>query len=137
MSIVFSGEPLAPNLSSLIFFVKSSSTFFQIFLFLPHDNTSTPHSLFSSLVSLPASSFSFLPSPFLQQHPQINTLFFHKYPNSRRVFDGNCYGISPAMVIKQFPKARSMAVAYPCLEEIKLKRIVINDDCLDLIVFLG
>jgi len=41
------------------------------------------------------------------------------------------------MVIKQFPKARSMAVAYPCLEEIKLKRIVINDDCLDLIVFLG
>jgi len=166
MSIVFNSEPSTPNLSSLFFFVKSSSTFFQIFLFLPHVNTATPHSLFSSLVSLPSSSFYFLPSPFLQQHSNIpkSIPFFHKYPNSqqhlsipsqipiirsnslsslsqcwcsRRVFDGNCCGISPAMVIKQFPKAISMAVAFPCLEEIKLKRIVIDDDCLDLIVFLG
>jgi len=80
----------------------------------------------------------------------------------RRVFVGNCYAISPAMVIKRFPKVRSitlkgkphfadfnlvpegwggyvcpwikaMAVAFPCLEEIKLKRMVISDDCLDLI----
>ncbi|KEH16350.1 hypothetical protein MTR_0219s0040 [Medicago truncatula] len=41
------------------------------------------------------------------------------------------------MVIKRFSKARSMAVAFPCLEEIKLKRMVVNDDCLDLIAFLG
>ncbi|KEH43259.1 putative F-box domain, leucine-rich repeat domain, L domain-containing protein [Medicago truncatula] len=80
----------------------------------------------------------------------------------RRVFVGNCYAITPAMVIKRFPKVRSitlkgkphfadfnlvpegwggyvcpwikaMAVAFPCLEEIKLKRMVISDDCLDLI----
>ncbi|RHN60708.1 hypothetical protein MtrunA17_Chr4g0028771 [Medicago truncatula] len=30
------------------------------------------------------------------------------------------------MVIKRFSKARSMAVAFPCLEEIKLKRMVLK-----------
>ncbi|XP_058770252.1 protein TRANSPORT INHIBITOR RESPONSE 1-like [Vicia villosa] len=80
----------------------------------------------------------------------------------RRVFIGNCYAVSPAMVIKRFPKVRSitlkgkphfadfnlvpegwggyvcpwikaMAAAYPCLQEIRLKRMVITDDSLDLI----
>ncbi|XP_061344660.1 protein TRANSPORT INHIBITOR RESPONSE 1-like isoform X1 [Gastrolobium bilobum] len=80
----------------------------------------------------------------------------------RRVFVGNCYAVSPAKVIKRFPEVRSislkgkphfadfnlvpegwggyvcpwikaMAVAYPWLQEIKLKRMVITDDNLDLI----
>ncbi|CAK8572841.1 unnamed protein product [Lathyrus sativus] len=80
----------------------------------------------------------------------------------RRIFVGNCYAVSPAMVIKRFPKVRSiklkgkphfadfnlipegwgafvcpwikaMAAAYPCLQEIRLKRMVITDDSLDLI----
>jgi transport inhibitor response 1 len=31
------------------------------------------------------------------------------------------------------PWIKAMAVAYPCLEEIRLKRMIISDDCLDLI----
>ncbi|KAL5069360.1 hypothetical protein RYX36_020247 [Vicia faba] len=80
----------------------------------------------------------------------------------RRVFVGNCYAVSPTMVIKRFPKLRSitlkgkphfadfnlvpegwggyvcpwikaMAAAYPFLQEIRLKRMVITDDSLDII----
>ncbi|TKY52552.1 TRANSPORT INHIBITOR RESPONSE protein 1 [Spatholobus suberectus] len=80
----------------------------------------------------------------------------------RRVFVGNCYSVSPAAVIKRFPKVRSvaikgkphfadfslvpegwgayvcpwikaMAVAYPWLQEIRLKRMVITDENLELI----
>jgi len=35
------------------------------------------------------------------------------------------------------PWIKAMAVAFSCLEEIKLKRMVINDDRLDLTAFLG
>ncbi|KAG2693523.1 hypothetical protein I3760_08G101100 [Carya illinoinensis] len=80
----------------------------------------------------------------------------------RRVFVGNCYAISPDMVIRRFPDVRSielkgkphfadfnlvpdgwggyvapwisaMAAAYPWLEEIRLKRMVITDENLELI----
>ncbi|KAF5455171.1 hypothetical protein F2P56_024774 [Juglans regia] len=80
----------------------------------------------------------------------------------RRVFVGNCYAISPKMVIRRFPEVRSielkgkphfadfnlvpedwggyvapwisaMASAYPWLEEIRLKRMVITDESLELI----
>ncbi|KAI9119326.1 hypothetical protein K1719_010001 [Acacia pycnantha] len=80
----------------------------------------------------------------------------------RRVFIGNCYAVSPMMVIKRFPEVRSislkgkphfadfnlvpegwggfvcpwigaMAEAYPWLEEIRLKRMVITDESLELI----
>ncbi|KAF5462543.1 hypothetical protein F2P56_018542, partial [Juglans regia] len=80
----------------------------------------------------------------------------------RRVFVGNCYAISPGMVIRRFPELRSielkgkphfadfnlvpdgwggyvapwisaMAAAYPWLEEIRLKRMVITDENLELI----
>ena len=80
----------------------------------------------------------------------------------RRIFVGNCYAVSPRMVIKRFPEVRSvhlkgkphfadfnlvpegwggyacswideMAKAYPCLEEIRLKRMVITDESLELI----
>ncbi|XP_041022538.1 protein TRANSPORT INHIBITOR RESPONSE 1-like [Juglans microcarpa x Juglans regia] len=80
----------------------------------------------------------------------------------RRVFVGNCYAISPGMVIRRFPEVRSielkgkphfadfnlvpdgwggyvapwisaMAAAYPWLEEIRLKRMVITDESLELI----
>ncbi|KAG7970717.1 hypothetical protein I3843_07G098700 [Carya illinoinensis] len=80
----------------------------------------------------------------------------------RRVFVGNCYAISPTMVIRRFPEVRSvklkgkphfadfnlvpegwggyvapwisaMASAYPWLEEIRLKRMVITDESLELI----
>ncbi|KAI3425521.1 F-box domain-containing protein [Psidium guajava] len=80
----------------------------------------------------------------------------------RRVFVGNCYAVSPAAVVRRFPKVRSielkgkphfadfnlvpegwggyvspwiaaMACAYPWLEEIRLKRMVVTDDCLELI----
>ncbi|XP_027919051.1 protein TRANSPORT INHIBITOR RESPONSE 1-like [Vigna unguiculata] len=80
----------------------------------------------------------------------------------RKVFVGNCYAVSPVMVIKRFPELRSialkgkphfadfnlvpegwggyvcpwiaaMACALPCLEEIRLKRMVITDESLELI----
>ncbi|KAK7270224.1 hypothetical protein RIF29_23217 [Crotalaria pallida] len=80
----------------------------------------------------------------------------------RRIFVGNCYAVSPGMVVKRFPKLRSialkgkphfadfnlvpegwggyvwpwikaMAAAYPWLEEIRLKRMVITDESLELI----
>ncbi|KAK7396843.1 hypothetical protein VNO78_18004 [Psophocarpus tetragonolobus] len=80
----------------------------------------------------------------------------------RKVFVGNCYAVSPMMVIKRFPEVRSIALkgkphfadfnlvpdgwggyvfpwiaamarALPCLEEIRLKRMVITDDSLELI----
>ncbi|XP_030532623.2 protein TRANSPORT INHIBITOR RESPONSE 1 [Rhodamnia argentea] len=80
----------------------------------------------------------------------------------RRVFVGNCYAVSPAAVVRRFPEVRSvelkgkphfadfnlvpegwggyvspwiaaMARAYPWLEEIRLKRMVVTDDNLELI----
>ncbi|KAK8583493.1 hypothetical protein V6N13_108852 [Hibiscus sabdariffa] len=83
----------------------------------------------------------------------------------RKVFVGNCYSVSPRMVIKRFPEFRSielkgkphfadfnlvpdgwggyvfpwiaeMAGACPWLEEIKLKRMVVIDESLELIAKL-
>ncbi|GFQ02325.1 protein transport inhibitor response 1 [Phtheirospermum japonicum] len=80
----------------------------------------------------------------------------------RRVFIGNCYAVSPGIVIRRFPEVRAvelkgkphfadfslvpegwgaylhpwvaeMSAAYPLLEEIKLKRMVVTDECLELI----
>ncbi|KAL8143105.1 hypothetical protein V2J09_016137 [Rumex salicifolius] len=80
----------------------------------------------------------------------------------RRVFIGNCYAVSPTILIRRFPEIRSleikgkphfadfnlipegwggyvypwieaMAAAYPWLEELRLKRMVITDDGLELI----
>nr|CUS58301.1 transport inhibitor response 1 [Shorea obtusa] len=80
----------------------------------------------------------------------------------RRIFVGNCYAVSPRMVTGRFPEVRSvelkgkphfadfnlvpdgwggyvfpwiveMAKAYPWLEEIRLKRMVVTDDSLELI----
>ncbi|XP_062087358.1 protein TRANSPORT INHIBITOR RESPONSE 1-like [Humulus lupulus] len=80
----------------------------------------------------------------------------------RKIFVGNCYAVSPRMVIRRFPDVRSielkgkphfadfnlvpegwggyvqpwiaaMATAYPWLEEIRLKRMVITDESLELI----
>ncbi|KAJ4825460.1 GPI-anchored mannoprotein [Turnera subulata] len=80
----------------------------------------------------------------------------------RRIFVGNCYTVSPAAVTRRFPDLRSvelkgkphfadfnlvpegwggyvypwiaaMASAYPWLEEIRLKRMVVTDECLELI----
>ncbi|KAJ7972895.1 Protein TRANSPORT INHIBITOR RESPONSE 1 [Quillaja saponaria] len=80
----------------------------------------------------------------------------------RRIFIGNCYAVCPTMVIKRFPEVRTielkgkphfadfnlvpegwggyvhpwiiaMASSYPWLEEIRLKRMVITDDSLELI----
>ncbi|KAM1150768.1 hypothetical protein ACFX2I_031210 [Malus domestica] len=80
----------------------------------------------------------------------------------RRIFIGNCYAVSPRMLIRRFPDVRSielkgkphfadfnlvpegwggyvypwiaaMASAYPWLEEIKLKRMVVTDETLELI----
>ena len=80
----------------------------------------------------------------------------------RRVFVGNCYAVSPAILIKRFPDVRCLELkgkphfadfnlvpegwgayvapwiaaassAYPWLEEIRLKRMVIPDDSLELI----
>ncbi|KAK4273168.1 hypothetical protein QN277_021621 [Acacia crassicarpa] len=80
----------------------------------------------------------------------------------RSIFVGNCYAVSPVMVVKRFPKLRSislkgkphfadfnlvpedwggyacpwieaMASAYPWLEEIRLKRMVLTDESLELI----
>ncbi|KAL8513473.1 hypothetical protein ACS0TY_012800 [Phlomoides rotata] len=80
----------------------------------------------------------------------------------RRIFVGNCYAVSPQIVIRRFPKVRAvemkgkphfadfnlvpegwgayvhpwikaMSSAYPFLEEIKLKRMVVTDESLELI----
>ncbi|XP_057509686.1 protein TRANSPORT INHIBITOR RESPONSE 1-like [Actinidia eriantha] len=80
----------------------------------------------------------------------------------RRIFVGNCYAVSPKIMIGRFPEVRSvelkgkphfadynlvpegwggyaypwiaaMAGAYPLLEEIRLKRMVITDEALELI----
>ncbi|PIM97407.1 hypothetical protein CDL12_30123 [Handroanthus impetiginosus] len=80
----------------------------------------------------------------------------------RRIFVGNCYAVSPEIVIRRFPEVRAveikgkphfadfnlvpeewggyvypwivaMSAAYPLLEEIKLKRMVVTDESLELI----
>ncbi|KAI3460835.1 hypothetical protein Pfo_017498 [Paulownia fortunei] len=80
----------------------------------------------------------------------------------RRIFVGNCYAVSPDIMIRRFPKVRAvgmkgkphfadfnlvpegwgayvhpwiraMSAAYPLLEEIKLKRMVVTDESLELI----
>ena len=80
----------------------------------------------------------------------------------RRIFIGNCYAVSPGIMIRRFPEIRSVEIkgkphfadfnlvpegwggyvhpwlvamsgAYPFLEEIRLKRMVVTDECLDLI----
>ncbi|KAI3749295.1 hypothetical protein L2E82_19902 [Cichorium intybus] len=80
----------------------------------------------------------------------------------KRVFVGNCYAVSPSIMIRRFPEVRSvelkgkphfadfnlvpegwggyacpwiaeMSRAYPWLEEIRLKRMVITDESLELI----
>ncbi|XP_077218037.1 protein TRANSPORT INHIBITOR RESPONSE 1-like [Tasmannia lanceolata] len=79
-----------------------------------------------------------------------------------RIFIGNCYAVSPKIVIGRFPEIRSvslkgkphfadfnlvpydwggdvypwivaMAEAYPWLEELRLKRMVVTDESLDLL----
>ena len=63
-------------------------THFPEFSFPPsqqHNNTATPHSLFSSPFPLPASSsFSFLPSYKKNNNIPKSIPFFHKYPNSKQ-----------------------------------------------------
>ncbi|KAL6564252.1 GPI-anchored mannoprotein [Orobanche minor] len=80
----------------------------------------------------------------------------------RRIFVGNCYAVSPDIVIRRFPEVRAvelkgkphfadfnlvpegwgayvypwiaaMSVAYPLLEEVMLKRMVVTDESLELI----
>ncbi|XP_074368466.1 protein TRANSPORT INHIBITOR RESPONSE 1-like [Apium graveolens] len=80
----------------------------------------------------------------------------------RRIFIGNCYAVSPGIMIRRFPEIRSVEIkgkphfadfnlvpegwggyvypwviamsrAYPWLEEIRLKRMVVSDECLELI----
>nr|ACT53268.1 transport inhibitor response 1 [Nicotiana tabacum] len=80
----------------------------------------------------------------------------------RRIFVGNCYAVSPSLMIRRFPEVRSvelkgkphfadfnlvpegwgayvhpwivaMSRSYPWLEEIRLKRMVITDESLELI----
>ncbi|GER43728.1 protein TRANSPORT INHIBITOR RESPONSE 1 [Striga asiatica] len=80
----------------------------------------------------------------------------------RRVFIGNCYAVSPEIMIRRFPEVRAvemkgkphfadfnlvpegwgghvqpwvraMSMAYPWLEEIRLKRMVVTDESLELI----
>ncbi|GMG99654.1 hypothetical protein Nepgr_001494 [Nepenthes gracilis] len=80
----------------------------------------------------------------------------------RRLFIGNCYSVSPAIVIRRFRDIRSLAIkgkphfadynwvpegwgahaypwiaalaeAYPALEELRLKRMVVSDEALELI----
>lgn len=80
----------------------------------------------------------------------------------KRVFVGNCYAVNPGTMIRRFPDVRSvelkgkphfadfnlvpdgwggyvhpwiaaMCQAYPCLEEIRLKRMVITDEALEMI----
>ncbi|CAA7047054.1 unnamed protein product [Microthlaspi erraticum] len=80
----------------------------------------------------------------------------------KRVFVGNCYAVTPAAVVRRFPKMRSLtlkgkphfadynlvpdgwggyawpwiealAAKNPLLEEIRLKRMVVTDECLEMI----
>jgi len=80
----------------------------------------------------------------------------------KRIFVGNCYAVRPEMVIRRFPELRSvelkgkphfadfnlvpdgwggcvypwiaaLATAYPWLEEIRLKRMVVSDESLKVI----
>ncbi|KAK8967699.1 Protein TRANSPORT INHIBITOR RESPONSE 1 [Platanthera guangdongensis] len=80
----------------------------------------------------------------------------------RRIFIGNCYSVSPEMALRRFPEVRavvikgkphfadfnlvpsdwgggadawveSLAEACPQLEELRFKRMVVTDDCLELI----
>ncbi|KAI3946550.1 hypothetical protein MKW92_026320 [Papaver armeniacum] len=80
----------------------------------------------------------------------------------RRIFIGNCYAVSPRILIRRFPEVRSvslkgkphfadfnlvpegwggyaypwilaMSEAYPWLEELRLKRMVVTDESLELI----
>nr|QGJ03755.1 transport inhibitor response 1-like protein [Vanilla planifolia] len=80
----------------------------------------------------------------------------------RRIFVGNCYAVSPAMALRRFPEVRAVSIkgkphfadfnlvpsdwgggatawiealaeACPQLEELRLKRMVVTDDCLELI----
>ncbi|CAL9750267.1 unnamed protein product [Musa acuminata subsp. burmannicoides] len=79
-----------------------------------------------------------------------------------RVFVGNCYAVEPAAAVRRFPEVRAaaikgkphfadfnlvpsdwgggaeawveaMAEGWPHLEELRLKRMVVSDDCLELI----
>ncbi|XP_022869083.1 protein TRANSPORT INHIBITOR RESPONSE 1-like isoform X2 [Olea europaea var. sylvestris] len=80
----------------------------------------------------------------------------------RRIFIGNCYAVSPQIVIRRFPEVRAVKIkgkphfadfnlvpegwgayvypwisamvrSYPWLEEIKLKRMVVTDESLELL----
>ncbi|KAH0466187.1 hypothetical protein IEQ34_006290 [Dendrobium chrysotoxum] len=80
----------------------------------------------------------------------------------RRIFVGNCYAVSPQTVLRRFPEVRAVTIkgkphfadfnlvpsdwgggasvwvealaeACPQLEELRLKRMVVTDDCLELI----
>ncbi|XP_072954102.1 transport inhibitor response 1-like protein Os05g0150500 [Typha angustifolia] len=80
----------------------------------------------------------------------------------RRVFVGNCYAVAPAVAVARFPEARAvevkgkphfadfdlvpgdwgggadewvaaMAEGWPQLEELRFKRMVVSDDCLEVI----
>ncbi|CAH9102863.1 unnamed protein product [Cuscuta europaea] len=80
----------------------------------------------------------------------------------RRIFVGNCYAVSPNIMVRRFPEVRlvelkgkphfadfnlvpkgwggsvlpwivSMSRAYPWIEEIRLKRMVVTDEALELI----
>ncbi|CAI8615036.1 unnamed protein product [Vicia faba] len=93
---------------------------------------------------------------------QKMTIRFPEEVLERRIFVGNCYAVSPSTVTKRFPELRSvslkgkphfadfnlvpegwggyvspwiaaMAYGLPLLEEIRLKRMVITDESLELI----
>ncbi|XP_042469842.1 transport inhibitor response 1-like protein Os05g0150500 [Zingiber officinale] len=80
----------------------------------------------------------------------------------RKIFVGNCYAVAPATAVRRFPEVRSatikgkphfadfnlvpadwgggagtwiqsMAEGWPLLEELRLKRMVVSDDCLELV----
>jgi len=106
---------------------------------------------------------------FLSSHRDRNSVslvcksWFRIEAGSRqRVFIGNCYAVSPAILIRRFPRIKSvalkgkphfadfnmvppgwgadvhpwlaaMAEAYPWLEELRLKRMVITDESLELL----
>ncbi|XP_074564970.1 transport inhibitor response 1-like protein Os05g0150500 [Curcuma longa] len=79
----------------------------------------------------------------------------------RKIFVGNCYAVEPAAAVRRFPEVRaatikgkphfadfnltitdwgggagrwiqSMAKGWPLLEELRLKRMVVSDDCLEI-----
>ncbi|KAI7740841.1 hypothetical protein M8C21_020161, partial [Ambrosia artemisiifolia] len=80
----------------------------------------------------------------------------------KRVFIGNCYAVNPKVIIKRFPEVKGVelkgkphfadfnlvpegwggfvwpwvvefAKGYPWLEEIRLKRMVVSDECLEIV----